>query len=234
MEIPLVDVYHHTARPEVAENLRTIIVHDIRWMYDTFPDIRTVSLADLGPDVYETLKQKYDSLLYFGNFNLTKSRTLSYELIWKWTEATGKYVGCPFWSRNAKALFDAEVSSAGGWPITQTLGKKIEKRLSEKSTNGAKRLPTARLTHEHVYPIKDTKQLLYWNTKRTIEEIRRLFDRYCVGCVVLESEHDQLSRNGDDTNHWIRYAKARINLAHNPAWPDPQRKMIVEAGLLEG
>jgi hypothetical protein len=77
------------------------------------------------------------------------------------------------------------------------------------------------------------KQLLYWNTKRTIEEIRGLFDRYCVGCVVLESEHDQLSGDGDDTNHWIRYAKAGIKLAHNPAWPDSQRKMIVEAGLLE-
>lgn len=232
MEMTLVDVFDHSVQPEAAGELRTLIVHDICWMYDTYPDIRKVYRAGMGPNVYEILKQRYDPLLHFGSFNLTTSRTLAYELIWKWTEATGKYVGCPFWSKDAKALFDAEVSSAGGWPIQPILAKKIAKKLSEKGSNGAKCLPKPKLTHEHVYPIKDMKQLLYWNTKRTIEEIRGLFDRYCVGCVVLESEHDQLSADGDDANHWIRYSKAGIKLAHNAAWPDSQRKMIASAGLL--
>jgi hypothetical protein len=231
MEPRVLDVFHHTAEPEVTEELRTTVVHDIRWLYDAFPDIRKVPLADLDPNVYKALKRKYDSLLHFGSFNLTKSRSVAYELIWKWTEATGKYVGCQFWSRSAKRLFDAEVSLAGGWPITQATAKEIQRRLSEKSTNGAKRLPTARLTHEHVYPIKNMKQLLYWNAKRTTDEIRGIFDRYCVGCVVVESEHDRLS--GDDTNPWNRYAKAGIVLADNPAWTTLQRTMIVEACLLE-
>jgi hypothetical protein len=228
----LVDVFHHSVQPEAAEKLRAIVVNDIRWMYDTFPDIRKVSRAALGPDVYITLKEKYDPLLHFGNFNLTTSRTLAYELIWKWTEATGKYVGCPFWSENAKALFDTEVLSAGGWPIQPALAKKIAKRLSEKGANEEKSVPKAKLTHEHVYPIKDMKRRLYSYAERSIEEIRGLFDRYCVGCVVLESEHNQLSVEGDDTNHWVRYAEAGIKLAPNPAWPDSQRRMIVAAGLL--
>jgi hypothetical protein len=226
----LVDVFDHIAPPEVTEKLRTAVIDDIRWVYDTFPDIRKVTLADIDPDAYQVLKQKYSSLLHFGSFNLTKSRTLANELVWKWTEATGKYVGCQFWSRNAKALLDAEVSVADGYPIAPALARKIERKLSEKVANGVKRPPSSRLTHEHVYPIKDMKQLLYGNTTRTVEEIRELFDRHCVGCVVLDSEHDRFS--GDETNPWIRYAKARNKLADNPAWSHTQRQMIVEAGLL--
>jgi hypothetical protein len=230
VETKLVDVFDHIAVPEVTEKLRAAVIDDIRWAYDTFPDIRKVSLADVGPDVYQALKQKYGPLLHFGSFNLTKSRPLANELVWKWTEATGKYVGCQFWSRNAKAWFDTEVLHAGGWPIAPALARKIERKLSEKSAQGVERPPGTRLTHEHVYPIKDMKQRLYGNTRRTVEELRGLFDSHCVGCVVLESEHDRFC--GDETNPWIRYAKARIKLADNPAWSYKQRQMIVEAGLL--
>lgn len=230
MESKLVDVFDHIAPPEVTEKLRTAVVDDIRWTCESFPDIRKVTPADVAPDIYQALKRKYGSLLHFGSFNLTKSRTLADELVWKWTEATGKYVGCQFWSRNAKALFDAEVSLVGGWPIAPALARKIERKLSEKSAHGVKRPRSSRLTHEHVYPIKDMKQLLHGNTRRTVEEIRGLFEHYCVGCVVLASEHERFS--GDEANPWIRYAKARIKLAGNPAWSNMQRQMIVEAGLL--
>jgi hypothetical protein len=142
----LVDVFDHIAPPEATEKLRTAVIDDIRWVYDTFPDIRKVTLADIDPDAYQVLKQKYmrssspwtgsspgSSLLHFGSFNLTKSRTLANELVWKWTEATGKYVGCQFWSRNAKALLDAEVSVADGYPIAPALAREIERKLSKKS-----------------------------------------------------------------------------------------------------
>ena len=48
MEAKLVDVFDHIAPPEVTEKLRTAVIDDIRWVYDTFPDIRKVTLADNG------------------------------------------------------------------------------------------------------------------------------------------------------------------------------------------
>jgi hypothetical protein len=45
MKTKLVDVFDHIAVPEVTEKLRAAVIDDIRWAYDTFPDIRKVSLA---------------------------------------------------------------------------------------------------------------------------------------------------------------------------------------------
>ena len=67
--------------------------------------------------------------------------------------------------------------------------------------------------------------------KRTLEDIRELFDNHCVGCVVLECKRDRFC--GDETNLWIRYAKARIQLVDNPARSYKQRQLIRETGLLQ-
>jgi hypothetical protein len=71
---------------------------------------------------------------------LPGKRTLANELIWKWTEATGKYTGCQFWSARTMSLFDREVQSAGGWPITERLAKMLEQKLSAKSADGKPKL----------------------------------------------------------------------------------------------
>lgn len=227
MEFRLVSVFQHRARPDDVEKLRSEIVHDMHYIRNAFPDFDQITVVDIDPNFYKALKDKYTPLLHYGSFHLPERRHLANELIWKWTEATGKYVGCQFWSENAKALFDSEVQSTNGWPITERLAKTIEKRLSAKSTDGKSRPSNARLTHEHVYPIKDMKTLLRSKDQPSLNDIRDLFDRQCQSCVVLESEHDRL--RGDDANPWVRYASAGIVLADNPSWPHSQRQAIVEA-----
>jgi hypothetical protein len=143
----------------------------------------------------------------------------------------GKYSGCQFWSVRAGVLFDQEVKASGGWPITSKLAKVIDKKLSARTVGGKPKPSDAKLTHEHVYPIKDLKILLSGKDESTPESVRRLFDSHCVSCVVLESEHDQLS--GGDQSLWLRYKKAGIRLVDNPAWPDRQRGLILQADILE-
>jgi hypothetical protein len=153
-EFELHSVFGHRALRE--KELRAAIVNDVH-CYNANRYFYRVTGGQIDAAICETLKAKYDSLLYFGTFNVTKSRPLANELIWKWTEATGKYVGCQFWSKSAKELFDGEVV---GWPISQKRAGSIERQLSTRSANGKNRPPHTKLTHEHVYPIKDMKNLL--------------------------------------------------------------------------
>ena len=82
-----------------------------------------------------------------------------------------------------------------------------------------------------MYPIKDVKLLLASKQSITQEEIRKLLNRQCMSCVLLESEHDKTA--GHDPNPWSRYKMAgKIRLANNPAWLDTLREMIIQARLL--
>jgi hypothetical protein len=231
MEYKLLSVFDHDAEPNIVETLRCAVVQDICWLGHSYPHPGTVTVTDLEPEIFKQLREKYRPLLHFGNFSLPAQRRLANELIWKWTEATGKYTGCQFWSARARALFDQEVRSSGGWPITSKIAKVIEKKLSAKTGDGKPKSSDARLTHEHVYPIKDLKILLRGKDGSTPESVRHLFDSLCVGCVVLESEHDRLS--GHDQNPWLRYKNAGICLVDNPAWSDRQRSLILQAEILE-
>lgn len=220
------DVFHHTAVN--AEKLREMIVADINRCIENEPYVHKHprledSRSNLGPDIYEKLKNQYKKpLLYHGALNLKNS--LSDCLIWKWTEATGKYIGCAFWSVGAKLLFDESVASFGTSPSLRD-AVKIAIGLSQRS-----RPLDCRITHEHVYPKEALRRLL----PDLKEDIGGLFDRLCVSCVVLESEHKKIDRLGspNEENPWKRYAPAGIKLVDNPEWPPLQRKMIMEAGLL--
>jgi hypothetical protein len=227
----LANVFDHDAEPDIVQELRSAVADDLHWLRNSYSEFGKVTAADLDPLVLRRFREKYRTLLHFGVFSLPAKRALANELIWKWTEATGKYTGCQFWSARAKFLFDREVQSAGGWPITGRLAKTLEQKLSAKSANGKPKRSDAKLTHEHVYPIKDVKLLLGGKDGETPEGIRNLLDLLCVSCVVLESEHDRLS--GHDLNPWLRYKDAGIHLVENPAWPDRQRSLILQAGLLE-
>jgi hypothetical protein len=227
----LANVFDHDAEPGTVHELRSAIADDLHWLRNSYAEFGKVTAADLDPPVYSRFREKYRPLLHFGNFSLPAKRALANELIWKWTEATGKYTGCQFWSVRAKSLFDRKVESAGGWPITGRFAKTLEQKLSAKSADGKPKLSEARLTHEHVYPIKDLKLLLGGKDGETPGGIRNLLDVRCVSCVVLESEHDRLS--GHDLNPWFRYKDAGIRLVENPAWLDRQRSLILEAGLLK-
>jgi hypothetical protein len=233
MEFVLLDVFQHNAQPHAVEALRSAVAHDIHYICNAVSGFDRVNSNDVDDNFYNSLKEKYDSLLYYGSFNLriSSKRHLANELIWKWTEATGKYTGCQFWSKKAKALFDSQVLSAGGWPISRKLANTIGEKLGAKRrADGENRSTNIRLTHEHVYPIKDMKTLIRGMNRPGLTEIRELFDRQCVGCVVLESEHDR--HCGDATNPWTRYAAGGVILADNPEWPVAQRDMLFKAGLL--
>ncbi len=227
----LANVFDHDAEPGIVQELRSAVAGDLHWLRNSYSEFGKVTVADLDPLVYSRFREKYRPLLHFGVFSLPPKRALANELIWKWTEATGKYTGCQFWSARAKSFFDREAESAGGWPITSRLAKTLEQKLSAKSADGKPKLSDARLTHEHVYPIKDVKLLLGGKDGETPEGIRNLLDLQCVSCVVLESEHDRLS--GHDRNPWLRYKDAGIRLVENPVWLDRQRSLILQAGLLK-
>jgi hypothetical protein len=226
----LLSVFDHDADPNTVEALRSAVVQDICWLVNSYSNFSKVTVAELEPEVYKQLREKFPPLLHFGSFGLPVGRYLANELIWKWTEATGKYTGCQFWSASAKVLFDQEVQSSGGWRITSKIAKVIEKKLSARTGDGKPRSSDAKLTHEHVYPIKDLKILLRGKDGSTPKSVRQLFDSHCVSCVILESEHDRLS--GQDHNPWLRYKNARIRLVDNPAWSERQRNLILQAGLL--
>jgi hypothetical protein len=229
--VRLANVFDHDAEPGNVQELRSAVADDLHWLRNSFSKFGKVTAAELDPLAFRQLRERYRLLLHFGVFSLPGKRALANELIWKWTEATGKYTGCQFWSVRAKSLFDREVQSAGGWPITARLAKTLEKKLSTKSVDGKPKLSDAKLTHEHVYPIKDVKLLLSGKDGETPEGIRNLLDLLCVSCVVLESEHDRLS--GHERNPWLRYKNAGIRLVENPAWPDRQRSLILQAGILQ-
>jgi hypothetical protein len=222
-------VFHHDADPGKLDELRAAVIDDISFLLgkSNFGKIRA---TDLNPDDLARMRERYSRVLHYGSFNPGK-RTITNELIWKWTEATGKYVGCQFWSLKAKELFDLEVVKRGGWPITARVANSLGKELGEKANDINKKTNDLKLTHEHVYPIKDMKRWLRDQKNLTREEIQIHFERQCIGCVVLESEHDRTGGNGE--NPWLRYKRAGITLALNPDWSDTQRTLIIEAGLLK-
>jgi hypothetical protein len=222
----LASVFDHDADRNMVEALRAAVVEDLYALHSRYHNFGTVTAADLDPKAYDEMREEYCRILHYGVFSLPRKRAVANELIWKWTEATGKYVGCQFWSIGAKSVFDEEVQSAGGWPITVRLARMLERKLSAKS-----RPKAIKLTHEHVYPIKDVKLLLVSKNSPTMKEIRELLERYCMSCVLLESEHDRSA--GHESNPWLRYKNAgKIRLADNPTWHAGQRKTIIQTGLL--
>jgi hypothetical protein len=216
------DVFHHVAQH--TEQLRTAIVGDIgRYVVEdgSLASSRRPFRTDLllEPELYMQLKPTYTALLYHGSLN---RRELADELIWKWTEATGKYVGCPYWSVRAKSLFD-EVAATFKEKLSLTEAVKLADRLSAKGLE-------SRIIHEHVYPRGDLRKLL----RRPGANVRDLLERLGVSCVVLGSEDRAIARGGIkcEENPWKRYTATEVKLVDNPEWPKEQRDMITDAGLL--
>jgi hypothetical protein len=212
------NVFRHKADSAKVDGLRDAVVDDIYNLLRKPMVFSKFHASYLSPDEWAQMREKYKSLLEYGRLN---KRLLANELIWKWTEATGKYLGCQFWSLKAKELFDREVASNAD-------PKVVEKMLQSKL-----RRDDAKITHEHVYPIKDVT--LWLDMRRETldrDEIRIHLERLCVGCVVLESEHKKMGVS-DHKNPWIRYKEAGVALAANPALPNVQRMLIEEAGLLK-
>ena len=215
----VLDVFHHEIDSDKLKELRDAVIDDVYGLLRNPIGFTKVHPSHLSLEEWSQMREKYRRVLPKGCY--LNKRYLANELIWKWTEATGKYLGCQFWSLKAKELLDREVaSSADPKEVVKTLQSKI-------------RRDDAKITHEHVYPIKDmTLWLDMRREKLDRDEIRSHLERLCVGCVVLESEHKKMG-GSDHTNPWLRYKEAGIALAANPAWPNVQKRLIEEAGLVE-
>jgi len=165
----------------------------------------------------------FNSVLYCKSFAPAARRTIADELAWKWSETTGKFIGCPFWSVGAKNLFDREVtkyhtrSLQDAWTLAECLASNARNHDQQ-------------ITHEHVFPKQHFCTILISEGTDNMNELRDLFYGLSIGCVVLESEHRQMPNKANRDNPWRRY-EGIITLVENPAWPEKQKRLIAEAKL---
>ena len=133
------------------------------------------------------------------NVNEQITRELLGRNIWKYSEAFGKFKGCPFWSVKAFNQF--------------LLMKEQKKNKIECEKN---------LRHEHIYP-----QILLINKlkhlkKPTLNILEKLFKEYAIAAVVTKDENNLLNKAGlrtstiSDNNIWFRYKSVKIKLQSNP------------------
>jgi hypothetical protein len=148
------------------------------------------------------------------------------QVSWKWSELTGKYDGCQFWSVGAAQLVTS-LAEQRPWLQLRGACKAAFKRDCQPDS----------IQHEHVFPRVDWCLMMrsYVRSEQQLStaELVDLLDRYCMGCVVTRSEHEQLTyRPSDRTNPWTRYSRTSIKLVENPAWSARHRAWIMEAGLM--
>ena len=153
------------------------------------------------------------------NINEQITRELLGRNIWKYSEAFGKFKGCPFWSVNAYNQF--------------LLMKKQKKSKAECEKN---------LRHEHVYPqillIKKLKEL----KKPKLNVLEKLFKEYAIATVVTKDENNLLNKAGlrtstiSDNNIWFRYKNVKIKVKSNPTNNEFYKNHLVkmkEADVIE-
>ena len=153
------------------------------------------------------------------NINEQITRELLGRNIWKYSEAFGKFKGCPFWSVNAYNQF--------------LLMKNQKKSKAECEKN---------LRHEHVYPqillIKKLKEL----KKPKLNVLEKLFKEYAIATVVTKDENNLLNKAGlrtstiSDNNIWFRYKNVKIKVKSNPTNNEFYKNHLVkmkEADVIE-
>ena len=140
--------------------------------------------------------------------------------IWKYSEAFGKFKGCPFWSVKAYKLFFTQKSSS-----SSILGKILR--------------------HEHTFPQRLLIEKLWSLKSPTKDSVRKLYDKYAVATVVTKEENDKLNSREiglrvttiNEDNIWLRYNndKIVIKLMQNPLkniFYDYHIKKIKEAKVI--
>mgnify|MGYP000844834777 FL=1 len=129
------------------------------------------------------------------------TRELLGRSIWKYSEAFGKFKGCPFWSVKAYNLFFKQKSSSVG-----VLGKYLR--------------------HEHTFPQRLLIEKMWSLKDPTNKNIRELYDKFAVATVITKEENDKLNSREiglriatiDENNIWLRYnnPKIKIYMVKNP------------------
>ena len=121
--------------------------------------------------------------------------------IWKYSEAFGKFKGCPFWSIEAYKFY-----------------------IDQKSKSTA--LIAKNLRHEHTYPQILLIKKMWKLNNPTKKIIRELFDQYAIATVVTKEENLKLNSSAvglrsdtiSEKNIWLRYNndKITIKVMENP------------------
>ena len=121
--------------------------------------------------------------------------------IWKYSEAFGKFKGCPFWSIEAYNFY-----------------------IDQKSKSTA--LIAKNLRHEHTYPQILLIKKMWKLNNPTKKIIRELFDQYAIATVVTKEENLKLNSSAvglrsdtiSEKNIWLRYNndKITIKVRENP------------------
>ena len=110
-------------------------------------------------------------------------------LLWKHTEAHGKYIGCKYWSNGA----------------LESLKKHNNKVVTNKKID-----PTHALRHEHIFPKNESIKLLLNIDTPTPEKVNEILKQN-IGVVVTVEEDSRLSKNGNFDDPWQRYRDANIS-----------------------
>ena len=170
--------------------------------------------------------------LHYGTYPLRAGKNIDTSLdalLWKYSELTGKYCGCQFWSEGAKRLFEEKLSEhANGRKPTPDDARRVAAILSKKIRG------EQQLVHEHVFPRAELRKRLLSDRDTLLASglLAVTLERIAIGCIVLRSEDRLLkNRDRDYDNPWRRYT-GRIKLAENKYWPIPHRELIAAAELL--
>lgn len=119
-------------------------------------------------------------------------RELCSLLLWKYSEAAGKYLGCRYWS-------------VGTLASKQKYGRLVTSKV---------RYGEDALRHEHLFPRQQQIAALFEIEDPVVEEVRARLDQLNIGVVVTEAEHRRLAKQGEEADPWNRYRKAGL------AWED--------------
>jgi hypothetical protein len=115
-------------------------------------------------------------------------RELCSLLLWKYSEASGKYQGCRYWSVGALAS-----KKKHGRIVTSKLKYEGEA-----------------LRHEHLYPRASQIAELFALSNPSVEVVQGRLQELNIGVVVTEAEHRLLPKEGNAAKPWTRYELAGV------------------------
>ena len=155
----------------------------------------------------ETIKILVHEFLHF-RLNLQKSTSYNsfYDtylgellgtLFWKFTEASGKIIGCQYWSSEAIKMLESIYSAEK--PNKSLLGSKLR--------------------HEHLTPRKVMCQYLFSLSSPTLEDVSLYLDKHCIGVIITREEDAMLTKCGlrskvpeNSIDPWDRYKHNDLNI----------------------
>lgn len=122
-------------------------------------------------------------------------------LLWKHSEAFGKYDGCRHWSHGALES-----------------RRKHRKPVTNKVRHGSDAL-----RHEHLFPRRQLVKKLFSLQDPSVLEVRAILDRLNIGVVVTVAEDERLPGEGVEADPWDRYRTASIRWTADGCDDDPEK-----------